>query len=76
MEKSTPLASLDLGERNQLIIRLVTPAGRPAMCEIQWPERPTATTTSSLDQVIAQVMRTLSVASVRLAQGKANGRIQ
>ena len=68
MKKSTLLGQTNLANHSTLTIRLIYPAGRPPLCEIEWPEHSTVTSVNGFDAVIAQVMRTLAVASVALGQ--------
>jgi len=71
MDQSSLLASLHLGDRSDITIRLLQPTGRPPLVEIQWPQTPTVTSTGSYDQVVSNVMRCLAVSSVALSNRKA-----
>jgi hypothetical protein len=74
-QSSTLLASVSLADKSQLSIRIVYPAGQPPLVEIEWPRMPTVTSLAGYDKVIAEVMRTLAVASVVLANRKAERKL-
>jgi hypothetical protein len=67
MHQTTPLSSGTINGQT-LTIELVEPGNdRPNAVVIRWPAKPTITSPASFDQVVADAMKVLSNAVVKLA---------
>jgi hypothetical protein len=67
MHETTPLSSGSLNGQTLKIELVETGNDRPNAVVIRWPAKPTTTSPSTFDQVVANTMKILSNAVVELA---------